>query len=302
MLTGRKKYGIVIYSEEGAVLPSHKIYAENQVDFPAECRLRYVKSDNEKFSLHTHDYYEIFLTLDDIVHIINGREETLSAGTLTFIRDFDEHTYKVPQGSYKELINFAFTENTYSALAGYLGEKFEKKGFLKCKNPPQVKLSFSDTDYVKRKFLSLNAAKDAYELKYRSRLLLVSLFTKFFIHSYDSSEKSVPTWLEMFFDEISSPEFFTGEDRDISAVSGKSREHTQREFKKYYKITPGEYINSRRLNFAQNLLLTSDLSVLEVAFESGFSNLSWFNELFRRTYGITPLQYRILWKKGEEIT
>ena len=104
---------------------------------------------------------------------------------------------------------------------------------------------------------------------------------------------------KMFYDEIKKPEVFTIEKLDFAAVSGKSREHTVREFKKYYGSAPGEFVNSEKLNFAQNLLRTSNLSVLEIALESGFSNLSWFNELFRRVYGTTPLQYRKSQKKGK---
>jgi len=274
------------------IFTAYKIYAERHVDFPAECRWRYVKSDSERFKMHTHDYYEIFLTLGDITHIINGKSVKLREGTLVFIRDFDEHTYK-PENGYAEFINLAFTKSTFDALAEYLGEEFEKRDFLGLKMPPSVRLSRTDSEYLYRKFMNLNAAIDPLRLKYEVRLLLISIFTKFFMNTSFGEENPPPAWLEEFFDRIKKPEIFTGEKIDFSEISGKSREHTLREFKKYYGTTPVDYVNSLKLNFAQNLLLTSNMSVLEVALESGFSNLSWFNEIFRRTYGTTPYQYRI---------
>ena len=134
-------------------------------------------------------------------------------------------------------------------------------------------LSRADSEYLYRKFMNLNAALDPLRLKYEVRLLLISIFTKFFMNTSFGEENPPPAWLEEFFDRIKKPEIYTGEKIDFSEISGKSREHTLREFKKYYGTTPVDYVNSLKLNFAQNLLLTSNMSVLDVALESGFSNL-----------------------------
>lgn len=299
------RYKKVWYSDiyEGGDPLAYKIYATRHVDFPAECRVRLVRSESERFKLHTHDYYEIFLTVrGEIDHVINGSVKRLREGSLVFIRDFDEHGYRIVDGMSAEFINLAFTRATYESLADYLGEELLKYGFTESPMPPSVRLSRTDTDYLYRKFMNLNATEDALRLKYEVRLLLITLFTKFFMISTESDAETVPKWLDAFYDEIKKPEVFTSEKLDFAALSGKSREHTQREFKKHYGTTPGEYVSSQRLNFARNLLCTSNLSVLEAALESGFSNLSWFNELFRRTYGTTPLQYRIQKKeKGKNM-
>ena len=61
----------------------------------------YVKSDTEYFGLHTHNYYELFLTLDgNITHIINGSTHHLHKNQLLFVRDTDVHTYKSADGKY----------------------------------------------------------------------------------------------------------------------------------------------------------------------------------------------------------
>lgn len=56
-----------------------------------------------------------------------------------------------------------------------------------------------------------------------------------------------------------------------------------------------EYINSFRIQEARRLLEDSDkdnMSVLEIAFDSGFNSKSTFNTLFRQTFGLSPTAYR----------
>lgn len=53
-----------------------------------------------------------------------------------------------------------------------------------------------------------------------------------------------------------------------------------------------DYINSRRLEAAQRLLETTDLSISAVAEQTGFSTATHFRRVFREEMGVGPLQYR----------
>lgn len=53
------------------------------------------------------------------------------------------------------------------------------------------------------------------------------------------------------------------------------------------------YLQRRRIREAKKLLRQTDRSVTEIAFESGFNNLSHFNRVFRRLVGASPSQYRV---------
>lgn len=65
-----------------------------------------------------------------------------------------------------------------------------------------------------------------------------------------------------------------------------------RYFKKQTGVYFADYVNQTRLKHAvQNLLYTED-SITKIAVDSGFSNLSVFNRLFKKTYGATPNEYR----------
>ena len=53
-----------------------------------------------------------------------------------------------------------------------------------------------------------------------------------------------------------------------------------------------DYLNDYRLTMAERLLKSSDSPVLEIAAQSGFDNLSYFNRICKRKYGISPGKWR----------
>ena len=80
---------------------------------------------------------------------------------------------------------------------------------------------------------------------------------------------------------------------DIARSCGVSKVHLSRKFKEKIGIGLNEYIGIYRLKAAKELLLTRDkMSICEVAFECGFNDSNYFSSLFKKTYGVTPSQYR----------
>ncbi len=80
---------------------------------------------------------------------------------------------------------------------------------------------------------------------------------------------------------------------DIAKSCGVSKVHLSRKFKEKIGIGLNEYIAIYRLKNAKELLLTQDkMSICEVAFECGFNDSNYFSWLFKKTYGVTPSQYR----------
>ena len=63
-------------------------------------------------------------------------------------------------------------------------------------------------------------------------------------------------------------------------------------FKKEYGISPIKYMISRRIDESQYLLAETDLSVSQIAQLLGFSSLSFFSQVFRKSLGISPMEFR----------
>jgi AraC-like DNA-binding protein len=67
-------------------------------------------------------------------------------------------------------------------------------------------------------------------------------------------------------------------------------------FKKMLGYAPMQYIIQRRLGEAQNLLLTTDLTITEIALRCGYNNSNYFQVIFNKTVGMPPGKYRKSWR------
>ncbi|AUI86001.1 AraC family transcriptional regulator [Vibrio azureus] len=63
-------------------------------------------------------------------------------------------------------------------------------------------------------------------------------------------------------------------------------------FNEHYGISPRAWISERRLLHAHKLLLTSKMSIVDIAMETGFSSQSYFTQSYRRRFGTTPSRVR----------
>lgn len=63
-------------------------------------------------------------------------------------------------------------------------------------------------------------------------------------------------------------------------------------FKKRTRKTPIEFINELKVSHACQLLMQPGLTISEIAFDSGFNNLSNFNRQFRLVKGVNPQEFR----------
>ena len=77
---------------------------------------------------------------------------------------------------------------------------------------------------------------------------------------------------------------------DIAASVGLSKYHFLREFKRITGRTPNHFLNAIRCQYARNLLEGGRYSIKEVAFLCGFTNNSYFANVFRQYMGVLPSQ------------
>ena len=80
-------------------------------------------------------------------------------------------------------------------------------------------------------------------------------------------------------------------------LSQKSREHLARSLKQYFDVTPSEYINELRLNYASNLLIHTNTPVLKICYDSGFQSPSYFYKVFNKKYEMSPNEFRKQYKQ-----
>lgn len=79
---------------------------------------------------------------------------------------------------------------------------------------------------------------------------------------------------------------------DYARLSNRSLAAFKRDFLDYYRTTPGKWLTSKRLEHVRMLLTTTNQSISEIAFNSGFENISHFSRTFKEKFGLSPLQFR----------
>jgi transcriptional regulator GlxA family with amidase domain len=82
--------------------------------------------------------------------------------------------------------------------------------------------------------------------------------------------------------------------RRLARVSRVSEAHFARSFKQAFGVPPHRYLLTRRIERAMALLRDTDLSITEIAFQTGWGSLGTFGRIFRDVAGESPGAIRAL--------
>lgn len=79
---------------------------------------------------------------------------------------------------------------------------------------------------------------------------------------------------------------------DIAEASHMSISRLCHLFKEQFRFTVFDYLTDLRVSRAKYLLVSTDMTCLEICLNSGFNNLSYFNRTFKKRISMTPSQFR----------
>lgn len=238
--------------------------------------------------LHWHNYFEIEFVLSGTgSHMLNGKNYDLKPGMLYMLTPVDFH--QVFPGDKLELCTIMFNDHTIEQdlLAKIWDIDFRRR---------VIDLTPQKAEKVTRLFeLMLAELQDgtSYKKEYIQNLLECIFITVIRCietpdesglakhpHS-DTPIQQALTFLHSNFRKNPSLS-------EVAAVSQYTPNYFCEIFRKQTGKTYNKYLNDLKLNFAKQILCSSDLSVTEVCYASGFSSLSHFLRLFKSTYGISP--------------
>ena len=167
-----------------------------------------------------------------------------------------------------------------------------------CEINPHMTLQKSDpTTYDNNPTLMQNLIKNrqrAFCDKVESRGIVFQLLSRFFkqgqskIEMEDNRIAKTVLYIRKHLNEAIELE-------KLAEISCLSKDHFIRLFKKELGTTPLQYINQKKIEKAQLLLITEELAVKEIAFQLAFEDYSYFNRLFKKITGVTPQEYRRLY-------
>lgn len=88
---------------------------------------------------------------------------------------------------------------------------------------------------------------------------------------------------------------------DLAAIAGMSPSAFSRFFKTHTNKTLSEHIIETKLGYAARCLVSTSMNISEICYASGFNNMSNFNRIFRDRKGMTPKEFRAMYKKNKVI-
>lgn len=259
------------------------------------------KGKNAERNFHDHHFSEIVLILDsdDAVHWAEGKSRKLRRGDVLLLHPGRIHGYQ--NCSSLALINLLYKAERLPLplLDGADLSIFHYLISAKCAEvlaPEEPILSLNETEIseiesqIAELEKELNDDLPARNLRcfiiFMGILTSLGRFGKTVRKNGELNPASAAlSYLNMHFRE-------TLDIPHLAKISNLSRRSLFRHFRDLTGFSPGDYCRRKQLEYAADLLCSSDLTLAEVAVECGFCDSNYMIKLFSAAFGKTPGQFR----------
>lgn len=245
------------------------------------------RKTNAPYHLHWHEFYEIEIFIDGSLEFtVNGKTFTVRGGDITIVSPVDFHSMRPIDGGCAEYYNIMISEecisDTFSAVLNRLS--------LAMTTHP------SDDDFKTVLTLCeiLEKSHDrAFETHYAKNLLECIIInaatgTENTDEFKDDSIHTIRSALNYIHENFTKKLTLS----DIAAQCGYSESYISRKFHIFTGKTFGEYLAETRCRHAKMLIASTDMSMYDICFYSGFTSFSQFSRCFKKCCGIPPASFR----------
>lgn len=267
----------------------------------------WVNKENINFSTHWHPAVEIIMPLENGYTVIVGQVEyNLNPGDIFVIPAGELHHLIAPPSGTRLIFLFDVSILTklkgFSYLTPYLSQ------------PIIINKQSYGAIYEKEASLMAQMCNDYFSQDCLRELLIYSHLLNFFaylgkfrmsmddLHSSGgfntSKQKSLIEKLNKVFDYLDKHYMDPITLEMVSDIAGFSKFHFSRIFKQCSGYNFLDYLCYLRIKSAENLLLNPEITITEIALQSGFASLSTFNRTFKKIKNCTPSEYRNLYNKS----
>ncbi len=256
------------------------------------------------FPMHWHDEIEIIYVESGVaIYTVDFEQYILKSGDILIVPPSALHSFKQHNESDFLAYTILFDQKMIDGNSldtcskKFITPIFKNDIFLPI-HIDNENLHNKSIKKILKKTLSTHINKDTgYELEMKINFL--KFISYFFKHKYYNERKknndvnmrtatlikSITTYIEEHYKDKISLEM-------LASHANISVFHLSHLFKQYTGQTPIEYLNQYRLITSADMLKSTDSSIMDIAFECGYNNISYFNRAFKAKYGITPKEYR----------
>lgn len=255
------------------------------------------------FPMHWHKEVEFIYVESGICEInIDLQQYVLKEGDIVIVSPYALHSLKQYRKEHACVVSWVFDVNmlTYGVTDGCYVKYLKPFMDGKYEYPKVVHWDFPVYEELRELLTGIHQVCDAKEscmeldIKWRLEKIFYVLVKKVFKRKDELGKEKQETISNVkivvdYIHENYQNQITIGELADLLHFS---EPYFMRFFKKYTGTTCVAYINEFRMNKAAELLIGTDLSVMEVAMQVGMHNISYFNRMFKNKYDITPKEYR----------
>lgn len=243
---------------------------------------------------HYHNWYEIFIvTSGSCEFSVYDKFFRVNAGTAMMLSPGVFHYYTSTEGCEYTIIEIT---------AGYMSRYFSNdasKMLFQCFNSQTISLSESEImkciDFCQIADNESNSSVSDKFIAIASVLNLLNNATQNTLKIQTNLERKksieklnyITNYISDNFKEINSIS-------ELAKACYISKSHMCRIFKEQLGVSVSSYINNIKINTARELLISGDMSILEIALESGFNSTQYFHKVFKSQLGCSPKEYRTI--------
>ncbi|MDL2322451.1 AraC family transcriptional regulator [Bacteroidales bacterium OttesenSCG-928-A17] len=205
-----------------------------------------------------------------------------------YFSHFYIHIYENPKGKLNRLEEFNFpTEIKAKSLDLQLIHRLLEI------NPNRELKQYDPRAYDNQTTLLKNIAEETQQAEYavlETKGILTQLLSRFFKYASPKSEvqdERIQRVLNYIRKNLNSQIMI----RELAERCNLSDDHFIRLFKKEMNCTPIRYINQKKIEKVQLMLLTENTPIKDIAYSLSFENISYFNKVFKQVTGYTPSKY-----------
>lgn len=247
--------------------------------------------------MHTHEYYEINIVLSGAcLHKVNGKEYVMRTGECILIRPDDRHCLEaLTDGGVAAYlsVNFMIRQEYFGQVIRSLGENCGHM-VLEEQYPLDFSISQAMLSEIERTCLYIQSPGGSPNPSdvVLCRALISELVSQCIQAHFLKMHYNYPDWLQDFILVLQDPATFSQNvDKLISGIP-YSYSYIQKQFKKYLGVSIISYVNSLKVSCAKELLISTQMSIAELASYLGYDSVAHLNHLFKSSVGISPMAFR----------
>ncbi|HMH20863.1 MAG TPA: AraC family transcriptional regulator [Puia sp.] len=229
-----------------------------------------------------------------------GNSKTLTAGSLVFLRKGAFTQGRFHEKSWKVIV-FCAPDNYLQKLFSEYRSQLPLQKIPSSSHDAFIELSTNDTTdayfYSLLPYFTQHPAPPENLLELKFRELMLNIFVNTANGGLLSYLNSISDQQKPSLTEVMEANYtYNLSLEELAKISNRSLTVFKKEFTELFKSTPGKWLVNKRLEHAQLLLITSQKSVSDISYESGFESATHFSRVFKEKFGTPPLQYR---RQGE---